>query len=173
MSNNSNSFFFNSSSSFCSSSKLNRDSSLKPNLKDCSQQSKLSNLKGSSNSRPNPRDSSQLHNLIGSSSQLNPKGSSKLHNPRGSSKLHNPRGSRQCPNHKGSSKLQGRSSSGFNLRSSRLHGCRLHPPGPQLMQEDLLRAEGQSLSTRVASLTSQPEHQQLELQPAPEKGVLL
>merc|ERR1711874_795481 len=118
----------------------------------------------------------------GSSSQLKPKGSSKLHNPRGSNSQlnlrgsisqHNLRGSRQCPNHKGSSKLQGRSSSRFNLRSSRLPRSRLHPPGPQLMQEDLLRAEGQSLSTRVAFLTSQPEHQQLELQPAPEKGVLL
>merc|ERR1711913_253464 len=146
-------------------SKLNRGSSLKPNLKDCSQQSKLSNLKGSSNSRPSPRDSSQLHNIKGSSKLHNPRGSNSQLNLRGSSSQHNLRGSRQCPNHKGSSKLQG--------RSSRLHGSRLHPPGPQLMQEDLLRAEGQSLSTRVAFLTSQPEHQQLELQPAPEKGVLL
>merc|ERR1719430_856893 len=79
---------------------------------------------GYCNSRPSPRDSSQLHNI---------KGSSKLHNPKGSSSQLNLRGSRQCPNHKGSNKLQGRSSSGFNLRSSRLHGSRLHPPDPQLM----------------------------------------
>ena len=133
MSNNSNSFYF-SSSSFCrlssnSNSRLSRGCSLKHNLKDSS----LQNLRGSSNLF-NLKGSKRPHRLRGSNLQSSLRYSNSQSSLRDSSSLSNLKGSKQCPSPRSSSKC--------NLKPR-------HPTDHRLMLEDFLKAEDQNLGRLV------------------------